>query len=144
MLATSVPGGSARVLSEAMLLLSISDSPQLATLLSSARSVFAPAGGVGGGGGGFADGSGALSLSTPGGRLLGSSAEFGQQQQQQQQPFGPGKALAPSPSPAGARGAVAGAQPHHADLGLLGDYLLARWREDAARSAAAAARSHAL
>jgi hypothetical protein len=134
-----VPGASARLLSEAILQLSISDIPQLSKLLAAARSIFGPRGGGSGGGGGSAGGAVGSSLSslpsaaTPGG-LAGRTGVAPLQ-------FTPGGLPAAGGAVAafdGGKGGSAGPGP---DLGLLGNFLLARWREDAARSAAAGARS---
>ncbi|KAI8474384.1 MAG: kinase-like domain-containing protein [Monoraphidium minutum] len=117
-----LPGGSARLLSEAMLLLSISDSPHLAKLLASARCIFgggaAAAAGPASGGAAAAAGAPAASMPSPG-------------------PQRPGAAGGGTGAPGGgAAAALPGGGP---DLGLLGNFLLASWREDAARCAASKA-----
>ncbi|GBF98708.1 serine threonine kinase [Raphidocelis subcapitata] len=127
-----LPGCCARLLSEAMLQLSISDSPQLAKLQAAARGMFGANSGSNTGAGAGAGGTGAA----PG---HGMWAGVGGQ------PGAGGSSLdAPgSMSAKHAPGAAAAVGPPGPDLGLLGNFLLARWREDAARSAAAAARSRA-
>jgi hypothetical protein len=120
------PGSCARLLSEAMLQLSISDNPLLAKLQAAARGLF----GSSSSGGGAAAAAPPPSAAGPGGApaLAGPALP------------GPGGGSS-KPAVAGAAGPPgAGAGP---DLGLLGNFLLARWREDVARSAAAAARSRA-
>lgn len=133
-----LPGASARLLSEAMLQLSINDSSQLGKLLASARCIFGAASGNSGDGGGNA---------TPVVTSAGVQA-------------GPTPAPAATPLSTGARIGVGAGTPGAAaaavlgsdvavgsragpDLGMLGHFLLARWREDAARTAAAAARTRA-
>ena len=125
-----IPGATARLLSEAMLQLSISDSPQLSKLLAAARSVFGAAGAPGGGTAG----------PPTAGAAAGSSGLAGAQHGHVRSSGGaPGAAPAAAAAlDPGIAGIKAGAAP---DLGLLGNFLLARWREDTARSAAAAARS---
>jgi hypothetical protein len=127
-----LPGSCARLLSEAMLQLSISDSPQLTKLQAAARGMFGANSGGSGGAVGAAGtgGTGAV-------KGHGTWAGIGGL---------PGAGTAPldgrgSASGKHAPGAAAAAGPHGPDLGLLGNFLLGRWREDAARSAAAAARS---
>lgn len=141
------PGSCSRLLCEAMLQLSISSTPDLQTLKTAAASMFGSGSGTtaaaGGGGGGvvgsvqqqLGEGEGqpgtgqALQQqqgrSRSNGGLLSQGYGGAEEQQQQQQQQRPGMDCV----------VLQGVGP----LGPLGSYLLARWREDVARSAAAAA-----
>lgn len=109
------PGSTARLFSEAMLQLSIADTPALQKLRAAATSLF----------GNLSSSSSVAHSrqSSVGGAPAGSHVRLSAQQLQQHQ-------------------ALPGAKEQPA-LGPLGDFLMARWREDSARAAAAAARQHA-
>jgi hypothetical protein len=135
-----LPGGSARLLSEAMLLLSISDSPQLAKLVASARCIFGAT--TSGGAGPAAPPSaaaGALAGAPVAGLSAGPSCAPGAALPSNGRARrGAGASTATALMPGVDKGTAGTTGP---DLGLLGNFLLGQWREDAARSAAAAART---
>lgn len=128
----ALPGATARVLSEAMLQLSIADSAPLAKLQATGRSVFGGSGGGAGGGAAAGPGMAHSAAVRSSGSGLGGGVVGG----------GGGGTAAPLDPGVGIPGLKSGGG-GGPDLGLLGNFLLARWREDAARAAAAAARSRA-
>jgi hypothetical protein len=135
------PGSSARLLSEAMLQLSISDNPLLAKLQATARGLF----GSSAGGGGAPAVMPVAAAWTPGGvpNLSGPALPGfpARSRTGLEKPAGTAAALLPNAETGRIPSAAAAAAAQGPDLGLLGNFLLARWREDAARAAAAAARS---
>jgi hypothetical protein len=132
------PGSCSRLLCEAMLQLSINEQQGLHQLKAAAGSMFASRGG------------GELAGATQSAnRRPGSSAAAAASQphQQQQLPWQQHQQQHRQLSPVGRYGggssklglSPASALPGVGQLGPLGSYLLNRWREDAARAAAAAA-----
>jgi hypothetical protein len=159
-----LPGSCSRLLCEAMLQLSVNEQPSLVKLRAAAASMF------GGSAADGSDQQRSKQQQQPQQQKLPQISEVEQQsppmqqQQQQQQrkmeqlglgsspaagllgkqrPFaGAGGAPGGVKSSSGGGAATAAGLPGVGQLGPLGSYLLARWREDATRSAAAAAQGH--